>query len=116
AREQHALAGDAAVDEGDLPVYVRDPDSLVVDGLDDRFVRQRRLRQLSQSVAGDEKTWRVIVFTTCTPFTVYVSFPAFPVEKSSVMVPTSATVGAVQGLALNTGPVVRKRLPVNVPP
>src|SRR5581483_10985239 len=36
-REGHALAGDAAIDEGDLAVDVRDPDPLVVDGLDERL-------------------------------------------------------------------------------
>jgi hypothetical protein len=35
--EQHALAGDPALEEGDLSVDVRDADPLVVEGFDDGF-------------------------------------------------------------------------------
>jgi hypothetical protein len=66
ARELHALARHAAVDESDLALDVRDPDALVVDGLDERFGYVPC--EHSGLIAPNSRRWMFLV--TDVPFTV----------------------------------------------
>src|SRR6185503_1089490 len=91
-RELDRLAGHAAVEEDDLPVDVRDPDALVVDGLDEGFGHR-----YWQSVAGLPKTCREMSLVTLTPSTLYVIVPSVPVSNANVIVPTLVAEPAAQG-------------------